>query len=159
MRLFGHPLHPVLVHFPIAFWILATICDGLAFIGFVQLWPYASVFLAFGLVLAVPAMVAVLVDLAGINDTAASVANRHMLLMSSAWTVYLVALLTRMDGSKLFDGPNAISIAVSGFGFCLVVVGGWYGGQLVYHHGVGTRFQCNSVPEDSCDASRSLPRA
>jgi len=44
MRLFGHPLHPALVHFPIAAWLFAPLADAAwwltadAFFARVALW-------------------------------------------------------------------------------------------------------------------------
>ncbi len=81
MRLFGHPLHPMLVHLPIALWVLATACDGLTLVGVVQAWPLAWLCLAVGLVAALPAMAAGLADYAGLAESAVPTANRHMTLM------------------------------------------------------------------------------
>ena len=36
MRIFGYPLHPMLVHFPIAFWVGANACDALALGGIAE---------------------------------------------------------------------------------------------------------------------------
>ena len=41
MRVFGHPLHPMLVHFPIAFWTLGSACDALTLLGVPAAWPIA----------------------------------------------------------------------------------------------------------------------
>ena len=142
MRLFGHPLHPMLAHFPVACWVLATLCDGLAFAGYGPAWIYAALLLAAGLALAVPAMIAGFVDLTKISDdSAATLANYHMMLMGGAWTIYLIALLTRLKEKTLIEDPAILPIVLSVSGLVTMAAGGWLGGQLVYHHGIGTRFQ------------------
>ncbi len=137
-----------MVHFPISLWALTTMCDALALMGYTQVWGFSGLLLALGLAFAIPAMVIGLIDYTGIDDEAAPVANYHLLLMSSAWITYLASFLSRLDGTKLIDQPDLIPIALSGIGLCLMVLGGWYGGQLVYHHGVGTRFQNRKTSEN-----------
>ncbi len=139
MRIFKHPLHAMLVHFPVASWSLATACDGLALAGFTQAWSYAWLLLAVGLISAVPAMIAGAIDLAKLDDVAERDGNRHMILMGSAWTVYLCAMLARLDDMTPVLEPQFVSIALSVVGFGLMMAGGWYGGQLVYHHGAGVK--------------------
>ena len=137
MRLFGHPLHPMLVHFPVAFWTLGALCDGLALLGYEQTWGYAWMLLALGLAMAVPAMAAGFLDLAALSPEAERDGQRHMIFMGLAWTLYLLALMTRFEGSTLMSSPQALSVACSMLGLALMAVGGWYGGQLVYRHGAG----------------------
>lgn len=137
MRLFGHPLHPMLVHFPIAFWSLAAVSDGLALFGLANTWAYGWLLLSFGLVMAIPAMIAGFVDLTAIPDTAEADGNRHMYLMGSAWTIFLIALILRLEGGEPLESVNAISAGLSLLGLVVMAIGGWYGGQLVYTHGAG----------------------
>jgi uncharacterized membrane protein len=137
MRLFGHPLHPMLVHFPIAFWSLAAICDGMALAGNAQAWEHSWKLLALGLVIALPAMFAGFLDLAALSDRAERDGQRHMLCMGLAWTLFLIALMTRFEGTTLMPVVQAISVACTMFGLVIMTAGGWYGGQLVYRHGAG----------------------
>lgn len=137
MRVLAHPLHPMLVHFPIAFWTSATVCDGATLAGVAQAGSYASLFLILGIVLALPAIVAGFVDFVKIPDTAMREGTRHMMAMGSAWVVYGAALVLRLDGPAVLSNPHPLSFVLSAVGFALMAVGGWYGGQLVYHHGAG----------------------
>ena len=139
MRFFGHPLHPMLVHFPIAFWSLATLCDGLALLGNEQAGAYVWLLLVIGLVMAVPAMLAGFIDLVVLAPAAERDGQRHMMLMGLAWTAYLVALLSRLEGAVLVFEPQTLSIICTTLGLALMAAGGWYGGQLVYTHGAGQR--------------------
>ncbi len=137
MRLIGHPLHPMLVHFPIAFWTLAIVCDGAAFFDVAKAWSLSCLLMALGLVMAVPAMIAGLPDFAKLKGHAVSDGTRHMMLMGIAWTLFLVSLLMRFKDGHFAENPEIAPAILSGAGFVLMAIGGWYGGTLVYRHGAG----------------------
>lgn len=139
MRIGRHPLHPMLVHFPIAFLSLSTMCDVGALLGIGKLWSYAYPLLVLGVVTALPAMAAGFYDLAGLEESARQDGDRHMLLMSAAWACYLAALVMRLENGVLTVEPQTVAVALGGVGFCIMAFGGWYGGKLVYHHGAGVR--------------------
>ncbi len=137
MRLFGHPLHPMLVHLPVALWTLASACDGLMLLGFDPAWPFGWWCLVVGLGAAVPAMAAGLADFVRLPEPAVTTALRHMSLMGAAWTMELIALLTRSGGFVVTPQSSGISMAAALAGFLLMTVGAWHGGQLVYRFGAG----------------------
>ena len=137
MRLAGHPLHPMMVHFPIALWSLATACDGLTLFGVGQAWPIAWLCTIAGLAFAIPAMVAGMIDFASIKEEAVPMAMRHMGIMGTAWLVYLASLLMRSDGLASLAAPVPLAMAAGLVGFLLLAAGAWHGGQLVYRLGVG----------------------
>ena len=137
VRLFGHPIHPMLVHLPVALWTLAAACDGLALAGVDQAWAMAWWCLAVGLGAALPAMAAGLADFRLLAEPAVSTALRHMMLMGSAWTVELIALLARSQGLGPSASPSPLPVALSVAGFLLMAAGAWHGGQLVYRFGAG----------------------
>src|SRR5579859_2596657 len=98
LRLGGHPVHPALVHFPVACWTAAPVLDGVHLLGYGQVWwQYAYGCIAVGLVMALAAMTAGFTDLMAMpaEHPAQAVAVRHMLLMASAWCVFCVDLLLR----------------------------------------------------------------
>jgi uncharacterized membrane protein len=127
----------MLVHFPIAFWSLGSVCDGLALLGIQQAWRQAWLLLAVGSATAVPAAIAGLADLGKLEEPALAVAIRHMLLMGVAWSSYLAALVARIDGWTPLPAPHWLPVACSLAGFALMAAGGWHGGQLVYRLGAG----------------------
>ncbi|HYD25546.1 MAG TPA: DUF2231 domain-containing protein [Croceibacterium sp.] len=137
MRLFGHPVHPMLVHVPLALWIVGTACDALTLLGVAGAWPLAWLAILVGLAAALPAMVAGLADFARVPEPAGATATRHMLLMALAWSAYLAALLMRSDGLAVQPAPARGAMAVSLVAFLLLVAGAAHGGQLVYRLGVG----------------------
>lgn len=134
----SHPLHPALVHFPIAGWSLATLAD------LASLWlgepacRFAAVLMLVGCVGALAAMAAGLLEFAKLREgsRALKVAMRHMLFALSAFCAYATSLMLRVSNHQL-HAPGTMALATSVTGFVLLGVAGWLGGQLVYAHGVG----------------------
>ncbi|HEV7606711.1 MAG TPA: DUF2231 domain-containing protein [Steroidobacteraceae bacterium] len=140
MRLAGHPLHPMLVHFPIAFWTSAFGADicGLFF----NALPFAALAFgasALGCLLGLIAMLAGIVDFTALpeDSPARDTAVTHMMLMCGAWLLFLVGLALR--GYPPTDPAPLGAIIVSALGFAIMAAGGWLGGRLVYEFGVGRK--------------------
>lgn len=144
MRLFGHPVHPMLVHLPIGLWSVGTACDGLTLLGVGEAWPIGWLCLGVGLVAAVPTMIAGLFDFASLDEIAVPLAMRHMALMSMAWLTYLTAFVMRSNGLAVQAAPHPIAMAIGLAGFGFLVAGAWHGGQLVYGLGVGVDHRSRS---------------
>lgn len=136
VRLLGLPLHPLLVHFPVAAWTVAT---GLALAtplgpgtALPQLALYAN---AFGLLTGALAMAAGLVELVALpreqalRDTVA----RHLLLACSAWLAF--AVMGVLQVRHLTTAATGAGIV----GFLLLVAAGHAGARVVYHHGFPSR--------------------
>jgi uncharacterized membrane protein len=137
MRLLGHPLHPMLVHFPIAFWSAGSFCDALTLAGLAQARPIAWLAIGAGDAVAILTMLAGMIDYAAIEDRIVPAALRHMAWMAGAWLLYTTAFVLRSDGLAPGIGP-ALWPALLGFaGFAALLGGAWRGGDLVYRHGAG----------------------
>ena len=81
--LFGHPLHPILIPFPIGFFVGALISDIISAFSGAPIWPSLSVVLiGFGIVGALVATLFGFVDYfsAPMSNNAKKVATTHMLL-------------------------------------------------------------------------------
>jgi uncharacterized membrane protein len=134
----NHPLHPALVHFPIACWSLATAADMASLWFGEPAWRLAGVLLVLGTLIALAAMATGFIELlkVGAEHPATRDLNRHMLLMSTAWCLYATSLFLRLQGSALTQ-PDIVDLSLSVVGFVVLGIGGWFGGKLVYAHGVG----------------------
>lgn len=133
-----HPLHPAVVHFPVACWSLATAAD-LASLWLGQpAWWLAGVLMAIGTLAGLVAMAAGLFEFARIEEGSPALAdaNRHMMLAMAAWVLYAASLLLRLHGTTL-SAPGWPALATSVAGFLCLGGAGWFGGKLVYQHRIG----------------------
>lgn len=157
IRLGGHPLHPAIVHFPIALWTVAVGADLAGWLaGQPKWWFLSEVCLALGCIAGLLAMVAGALDYAVLpaRHPAQDAAVRHMLWMGTAWSLFVISLAAR--GSLGSDPPPRWAMAVAMAGFAVMTFGGWIGGQLVYLYSVGVS---TSIPDRDAisSASRDSP--
>jgi uncharacterized membrane protein len=134
-----HPLHPALVHFPIACWSLASFADlaGLAYGE--ALWRFGSALMAIGVAMGLAAAATGLLEFVKLRagHPAEADAQRHMGWALAAWTCYAASLFLRLEGTHL-KSPGTAALALSLLGFACLGVTGWLGGKLVYTHRLGT---------------------
>ncbi len=140
LRVFGHPLHAVLSDFPLALLGTSLLWDGVGlWRGEALWWAIAFWSIVAGLAAAVLTAFAGAVDYAAIRQDhpALGAATRHMLLMLTAVTPYLASLLVR-GGAAPPAGRSLLAVlGLEVVGVALLAIGGWYGGHLVFHYGVG----------------------
>jgi uncharacterized membrane protein len=132
----GHPLHPMLVPFPIAF-LTATLASDLAYTGSGNpFWATASYWL-----LAAAIVMALLAAVMGFTDFFAEPRIRDIraswLHMAGNLIAVLVSLynfwLRHDDQEAAYPTGLWISLAV----VLLLLVNGWLGWEMVYKHRVG----------------------
>lgn len=140
-RLLGHPVHPILTDFPIALWSTSLLGDLMG------LWRGQTVYrqfafwaIAVGLIIAVPTIVTGLIDYAAIpqRHPALKAATRHMWIVLSAATAYTCSLIARIGHAPSSGLSIATAIGLSVVGLCLLLIGGWLGGEMVFRHGIGS---------------------
>lgn len=132
-----HPLHPALVHFPVACWTLAVVADVAGLVWGEAAWSWSAGLLVAGCLMAVVAMLAGLVEFTRVPEGAAMRdAYLHMGLMVLALALFATRLLLRLDHHRPL-APDAVALLLDAGGFAALAVGGWFGGRLVYGHGVG----------------------
>ena len=132
-----HPLHPALVHFPVACWSLAVAADFASLHFGAAAWSWSGGLLAVGCAMAVVAMLAGLLELARVPEgVAMRDAYLHMSAMLVALLLFATSLLLRLDHLKPL-APNVASLLLDTGGFLALAAGGWLGGKLVYGYGVG----------------------
>ena len=135
--MFGHPLHPALVHFPIGLLLSATLADLAWMTGLTGDVQVGAVMMAAGLGAGLLAMGAGLFDLTRLKPDVVPHATRHMTAVGLAWLGYAIALYLRRD---VFSGGTTIAIPsfwASLVSAALLALGGWLGGRLVYTFGAG----------------------
>ena len=131
----GHPIHPILVSFPIGFFVGALVCDIIYAFTHGPLWPTLSVALiGFGIVGALLAAVFGFLDYltAPMSDDAKRVATTHMILNLIGVVIFLTAFFVRYD-----KPPSTAGFVWTVIGVIVVGLSGALGGHLSYHYGVG----------------------
>ncbi|HEY8683851.1 MAG TPA: DUF2231 domain-containing protein [Rhodanobacter sp.] len=143
-----HPLHPALVHFPIACWSLATAADLASLVWGEPAWRFAGMLLVAGIGFSIPAMLAGFIELARIANDSPAIkdANRHMIAVMNSLAFYTASLFLRLQGTTL-TRPGPLAIALSVVGFLSLCVAGWLGGKLVYRHRIGV----SRLPPEQAD--------
>jgi len=136
----NHPLHPALVHFPIACWSLATVGDIASLFIDGDLWKISGILLAIGSLTALLAMLTGLLELVKIDEhsPAMRVVNMHMILVIIAWCFYTISLFSRYESNQLTT-PGLLETGLSLMGFVFLCAAGWLGATLVYSHKVGVK--------------------
>lgn len=141
LRLFGHPLHVLLIHFPLGLWPWVFPLEMIAWLAGWDLgWRIAFWANAAATAVAVPTAATGLIDLAGLSKLkpeAASRANLHMSVMLTAAALF--------GGELFFHAPNAaltvpgafVNLGLTACGMLALLWGGWLGGELVFRYGAG----------------------
>ena len=136
----GHPIHPMLIPFPIALWVFSLIADV------VYLWrgnPAWRDWIAFyallaGIIGAVAAAIFGIIDWLAIKDREVKkIADWHARLNVIALLIFAAGFYLRTtNGSRMVSGSYTIPLVLSVVGVILITISGYLGGELVYKHGV-----------------------
>lgn len=132
----GHPIHPMLVPFPIVCFIGAFVADIMYGSNGEPGWATASNWLlGVGLGTAALAAIAGLTDFLGDSRVRSlSDALKHMVANVLAVLIEAFNLLLRLGNP---DFIVSTGIYLSGLVVLILLYSGWKGGELVYRHGVG----------------------
>jgi uncharacterized membrane protein len=137
VAIFGHPIHPIVVIFPVAFLSTAAGTDLGYWLTKGDFWVQASTWLlGAGLLSGIAAAVVGMFDFIHIPRVRSRRAGwAHMLLNVGALALTLVNFAIRLiwPVSSILPVGLTISLVVSG----LLLVSGWYGGELTFRHKVG----------------------
>jgi uncharacterized membrane protein len=133
----GHPIHPMVIAFPIACFVLAFVSDLAFFATSNEFWATASLWLlGIGLITAAFAAVTGLIEVFGDNrvrnlsDTRLHAASNAIALLIALYNWY----------SRFEHGSSAIvptGVVLSGIVVLVLVFAGWKGGEMVFRHRVG----------------------
>ena len=142
-KLGKHPIHPMLVGFPIGIWMLSLVGDLIFLYGSNPFWRELAFYtMVGGLIGAVAAAIPGLIDYLSLSASPVkTIATRHMTINLIVVGLYGVNLWLRAAGSEIAGWP----VALSALAVLMLAVSGWLGGELVYVHGVGVHPPSQSV--------------
>jgi uncharacterized membrane protein len=159
VNVLGHSVHPMLVAFPIGLLALVPVFDIAHFATGSSLFAQVAFWMltcgaAGGLLAAVPG----LIDWTAIpsRTRAQRIGLTHMLVNVSAVGLYILSWIVRLTGGIERAGAGSFVLAVAGL--CLMLVGGWLGGELVERLGVGVDRNANvDAPSSLARGRQGLP--
>lgn len=140
LRLFGHPVHPMLVHLPMGLLLTSPLWDLLCLVrpGGVAVWSAVGDWtLIVGCLGGLAAAVAGMVDFAALptGHPAGRAATFHLYLILGAIALYGTSVLVRHGHPAAGATPAVLGLDVAGF--LLLMAGGFFGAEMVYRHGIG----------------------
>ena len=132
----GHPIHPMLVPFPIVCFTGALLADIMFVWNGEPGWATASNWLlGFGLGSAALAAIAGFTDFFGDRLIRGhSVAVKHMAANLTLVVLEAANFLLRFGNPAFIPSTG---VYLSGIAVLILLYSGWKGGELVYRHGVG----------------------
>ncbi len=146
-----HPLHPMLIPFPIAFFVSAFVCDLFFWNTSNDAWGTAAMYLlGAGLIMAALAAITGFIEIMG---------EPRIRALNDVWWHaggnIVVVLIELYNWSIRYNNGNA-EIVPTGIILSLIAVGillftGWKGWEMVYRHRVG-------VSDDTDARTQSVPR-
>ena len=147
----GHPIHPMIIPFPIALWVFSLVADVIYLWRGNPVWRDWIAFYALlaGIIAAAVAAVPGLIDWLSITDKAVvKIANWHARLNVIALLVFAASFYLRTtSGAGLVGGSYVIPVILSVLGVVLITISGWLGGEMVFKHGVAVSSASGATPE------------
>jgi uncharacterized membrane protein/nitrite reductase/ring-hydroxylating ferredoxin subunit len=134
----GEPIHPILVHFPIAFLTGAFLFDLLGvLLDRPRWWEVGGYLGGLGVLTALLAAVPGFIDYLFTvppNSSGKKTATWHLVLNLAVVALFGAAWFLRGDAGVQ---PDLALLALEGVGFLLLLVSGWLGSRLIYHLQIG----------------------
>ncbi|ANQ84943.1 hypothetical protein dqs_1905 [Azoarcus olearius] len=154
----GHPLHPMLIHFPVAALIALVGADLAWWMSADPFWARAGLWLA-----GVGAFGGWIASVTGLIDllTVARIRAKITAWCHAVMAVMMLALASLnwllryrspgpdagvAPGTALDTGPALAALALTLLTALLIALASWLGGRLVYEHAVGVQHHPGSAP-------------
>lgn len=138
-RIGSHPIHPMLISFPLGLWVTSVIVDVLSARSVLDLRAghIAAYYMALaGCIGAVLAAIPGVIDLLTVvpsDSPARRVGWTHGLLNIAALVLFAISVWSRGQ-----PGVMTVTAYVTALvGLAVLAVSGWLGGSLVYDHKIG----------------------
>ena len=152
----GHPIHPMIIPFPIGLWVFSLIADVIYLWRGNPVWRDWIAFYALlaGIIGAALAAVFGIIDWLSIKDREVKkVADWHARLNVIALLVFVADFYLRTNGGARWVGASlTIPLLLSVLGVVLITISGWLGGEMVYVHGVAVEPQRDAGGGDDAKA-------
>jgi uncharacterized membrane protein len=137
-----HPIHPMLIVFPIGLWIFSLACDLIRLAGASgEAWITVAFYsMVGGLIGALCAAVPGLIDLIyykGGTPPVKKIALTHMTINLIVVALYAINTWLRAGEFGVEGASLSTPVLLSIIGVGLLFVSGWLGGQMVHVYGVG----------------------
>ena len=151
-----HPIHPMLIVFPIGLWVFSFVCDVVFRITQLPLWSDIAFYtMAGGIIGAILAALPGFIDMLAIRDPQPrKIAWTHMVLNLLAVVLFAVNLYLR----TMSDAGATIPFVLLLIGVCVLAVSGWLGGELAYVHRVGVQPPPQPLREEPRETAERLRR-
>lgn len=161
VKVFGHPIHPVLVVYPLGMLSAAVVFDIIYLITNDTAFTTVSYYMiAVGLIGGLVAAIFGLIDWLAIpkNSRAKQIGGWHGL--GNAVIVVLFILSWLMRNGIVGFVPNTLALVLSFTGVALALFTGWIGGELVYRLSVGVDPGANvNAPSSLSDQPASATKS
>lgn len=151
-----HPIHPMLVAFPIGLFVFSLICDLIQLVGWGgPVWADVAFYAMAGgiggsLVPAVPGTV----DLLSLSGRPKTIGIWHLCINLLAVVIFVIDFCLRAISVPTSSSPIVLSV----IGVGLLCISGWVGGKMVYVHGVAVEPQVKGRRIESEPAEGHMPR-
>ena len=141
VKIAGHPVHPMLVGFPVTLYTVTLACFAASALGAEPFWFRVGVYAnVAGVITALVAAVPGFLDWAlGVpaGSPAKATGRAHMLLNVAALAVFAANAYLHWDERHAPLPAAALPLALAAVGVCLTIAAGFLGWKMVQTHHVG----------------------
>ncbi|MTI86938.1 MAG: DUF2231 domain-containing protein [Balneolaceae bacterium] len=145
MKIFGHPVHAMLVHFPSALFPMEFLYYGIFYYFGNPTFAYAAFFsISTGVIFGWLALTSGLFDLMTIdraNKKVLKTALLHALLNTIVLICYTLLLVSELQHYPHYKEAGLAILIIKGILIFILAGGNFLGGKLVFNYNIGTKQQ------------------
>ena len=143
INLLGHPVHPILIVFPLGILPTAVTCDIIFWVTHNPILARMAYWLiAAGVLSGLFAAIFGFADWLGLDSgtRAKRIGLWHAAVMDFVVILFAASWWLRRGNP---DAPTTVAISLGIVAVCFALVGGWLGGEMVYRMSVGVDFDAH----------------